>query len=340
MGLDASVPPPLPSRRVPCPRRDGGRALRITAREMVTRHPRPRHPRSNGGRPREAEPDLAARGSREADLGRGCDRHWRPVRRRRSDHRHRRRAWVPGRAIRQGLAVRAKDPVGEWRCRRDGRHIWDAAGRRGARDRAVALRVFDSRLGPPRCVVEPGGWGPCRDLRDRAALFGAAPQLLRDRAVTGVPRAGDRVWAPRSRRLQGSICDRKRLSSSADRPVLAPDPRGARLRADRARGSARPGGRLRRDQRRPRRPDCARGARAAPRREAGGVVDRPGFGDLRWHAGPDPVGERRVRGALRGRGERGRARLASLAWRGSAGRDGRDLRRRDACHVHCHRVRV
>ena len=70
----------------------GGAARRDAPRQVVTGHPRSRHPRGDGGGARPPEPDRPAHRRRQAAVGGGRHRHRRAVRRRGSDHRHRRRA--------------------------------------------------------------------------------------------------------------------------------------------------------------------------------------------------------------------------------------------------------
>ena len=99
------------------------------------------------------------------------DRHRRAVRRRRSDHRHRRRARLADRPGDPRLAVGAQDPARGRRRRRHGRDVRRAARGGRARDRAAALRVLDARVRPARRRrrASPAGCTRCSSARARCS---------------------------------------------------------------------------------------------------------------------------------------------------------------------------
>ncbi len=320
-------------------RRSARRSSRCS-REVVAGHPRPRHPGGDGGGAHPPEPDRAAHRRRQAAVGRGRDRHRRPVRRRRTDHRHRRRA---------RLAARPGDPrVGRANARSCSRAVPrpGMAATFGAPLAAVVLAIelllFEfSTAGFVPLVVATSVAGamhaaafgpgplfhvPAHDFAGLAqlpwfALLGVGCGLLATLIAKGlfaVEGAYRRLpvsesWHP----IIGAV-------AWASLGLLVP---------------ARPRRRLRRHRRRPRRPPRARHAGGAGGRQARHLVDGARLGHVGRHAGADPAssapapvgssGELVHEVVPVGVGDVVRAR-----------RHGRHVRRRDAGTVRGDRVRV
>ena len=144
---------------------------------LVARDPRPRHPGGDGVDPHAPEPHRTAGRRRQTAVGRGGHRYRRTVRRRRTDHRHRRRVRVAHRTGDPRHAFGTQDPA---RVRRGGGHVGDVRHTTrggGARDRVAALRVLEPRVRPARRRVERGRRDARRAVRRRSPVPRAAARL-------------------------------------------------------------------------------------------------------------------------------------------------------------------